>query len=591
VLDSPIPIVSKNDSIVGLTSYNTQYDKVEDDGQYWFPRQKKGTEYWIVSNANSNINDNSTNSLRNHILAESIIGLTSLAVNENRGETMVWTDVNNPDYGDVRDNQKLSYKGTATSWQLLVNPDIKKQIKGYVLCNLSNEESVSVATIASHVYQSVIIDVAFENEIKTLGYTLTYNAVNKTLNDGWIEFKDSCNNDALILMPTLTGNLKSFAIAHRLMVVNYNKKSASAAYGNNNSLFIDALKWLKPLSPIIGWEQNVPENTFVDLVSQSGNLMVAADWTYNLTFMSADFENNQSGLAKVTNPKYIDFNDTMHYASFFLTDGDNVQWMMNNFRNPTYYLNGDNRSVKMSFGLPICNLSMMAPYQLSGILAEQIPESSLIEFCGGGYYYVDDFGVNKGSLNFLNTIAQKVSHHMRQHNVKVLGLFSLDVNSDQSKNAYQAYISNNDQLVGIIAIQYSPYTGGNGNIMWFKNSKGYSIPVVTTRYSIWNSGMNGNNQGTPAYVASLLNKISTTGDIGSFSLVDVHAWSAFSDIGASTDLIAEDTNGTSYGATPAKWCMNRLHPNVKVVNTEELLWQIRMHYQPQQTKEILNHIY
>jgi hypothetical protein len=589
--DTLKPSDTKKDSITVSTPYIDQHENFGDDGQYWIPKQKTGTEYWIVTNANSNTNDNSANCLKNHLLAESIIGLTSLAVNENRGETMVWTDISNQDYTDVRDNQKLIYKGTATTWQLLANPDIKKQINGYVLCSLANEESVTVATIAAHVYRSVIVDISYENQIKSLGYSLKYNAVNKSLSDGWAEFKDSCNNDALILMPTLTGNLKSFAIAHRLMVVNYDKSYESASSGNNNSLFTEILNWLKPLSPVIGWEQNVPENTFVDLVSQSGNMMIAADWTYNLTFMSANYENNQSGLVKVTNPKYIDYNDTMHYTSFFLTDGDNVQWMMNNFRNSTYYLNGDNPAVKMSYGLPFCNLSMMAPFQLSRLISEQAPESSLMEFCGGGYYYADDFGVNKGSLNFLSTIAQKVAHHMRQHSVKVLGLFCLDVNSDQAKNAYQAYISNNDQLVGIIAIQYSPYTGGNGNIMWFKNSKEYYIPVVTTRYSIWNSGTNGQNQGTPAYIAGLINTTSSSIDAMNFSLVDVHAWSAFSDSGTSTDLLSEDSNGEFYGATPAKWCMNRLKSNIKVVNVEELLWQIRMHYRPEQTKEILAHFY
>ena len=587
--DTLIPADLKKDSIFVSTPYINQFENFGDFGQYWLPVQKKGIEYWIVTNANSNTNDNSVNSLRNHLLAESIIGLTSLAVNENRGVTMVWSDGVNQDYTDARDHQQLICKGTATTWQLLADPDIKKQIKGYILCSLTNEESVTVATIAAHVYRSVIIDIASENQIKTLGYQMTYNAVNKTLADGWKEFKDSCNNDALILMPTLTGNLKSFAIAHKLMVVNYNKSYSSASSGNNRSLLINILNWLAPLSPVIGWEQNVSEDAFVDLVSQSGNMMVAADWTSNMTFMSADYQNNQNSLAKVTNPKNIIYNDTLRYASFFLTDGDNVQWMMNNFRNSTYYLNADNQEVKMSYGLPVCNLSMMAPYQLSRLLNDQLPESSIIEFSGGGYYYADNFGVNKGSLNYLSNLARKVGHHMKQHRVKVLGLFCKEVTSDQAESAYQAYVDNNDKLVGIIAVQYSPYTGGNGTILWFKNSKGYYIPVVTVRYSIWNSGNNGDNQGTPAYIAGLLNKTTPSGDVNNYSLIDVHAWSAFSDSGTSGDVLAEDSNGKFYGATPAKWCMNRLNSKVKVVNTEELLWQIRMHYWPDQTKELLSH--
>ena len=145
---------------------------------------------------------------------------------------------------------------------------------------------------------------------------------------------------------------------------------------------------------------------------------------------------------------------------------------------------------------------------------------------------------------------------MRQHRVKVLGLFCDNVVTEQAKEAYQAYIKNNDQLIGIIAVQYSPYSGGNGEVMWFKNSKGIDIPVITTQYSIWNFGNNNQaSQGTPAYIASKINALPA--ETSSFSLVAVHAWSRFADIGASNDLLAENVSGTSSAATPASWCMRR----------------------------------
>ncbi len=30
-----------------------------------------------------------------------------------------------------------------------------------------------------------------------------------------------------------------------------------------------------------------------------------------------------------------------------------------------------------------------------------------------------------------------------------------------------------------MVIQYSPYNGGHGNIMWFANKEGYDIPVIS----------------------------------------------------------------------------------------------------------------
>lgn len=581
-----------NDTASVLNLYVNQYDNFGDKGQYWIPQQKTGTNYWIVTGANSNTNDYSDNSLRNHILSESIIGLTALAVNENRGNTMVWTDVDYSSYNDMRNKFGLTNNGSATTWELLTKDEIKKQIKGYVLCSVRKQESLSVAAIASHVYQSIIVDSQYEDSIQALGYTKTYDATNKSMQDGWTEFKDLCNNDALVLMPTLTGVLKSFAIAHRLMVVNYNKNYTSASSGNNKTLFTEILNWLEPISAVLGWEQNVSEDTFVDLVSKSGNLMVPADYLYNSTFASAGYTGRQSGLATVTNPKYINFNDSLYYTSFFLSDGDNVQWMMNNFNNSKYYLNVDNLGSKISFGLPVCNLSMLAPYQLSQLLSDQAPVNSIIEFGGGGYFYADGFAENKDRSTLLSSLAEKIANHMRQRRVKVLGLFSKNVTSENAKEAYQAFIESNNQLVGIIAVQYDPYAGGNGEIMWFTNSDGINIPVVTVRYSLWNFGSyNASNQGTPAYVSSLINNSIAGEDANKHSLVAVHAWSAFADTGTSGDLLAENTGGSSYGGTAALWCANRLNSKAKVVNVEELLWQIRMHYYPEQTNLLLNGFY
>ena len=568
-----------------------QYDPIANEGQYWFPKQKLGTNYWIVVNATSNTKSFDDNNLQNHILAESIIGLTALAVNEGTSSTMVWTDSPNSNYAEVLDQTGLTQNGAQTTWELLEKHDnVKSHIDGYVLCKMRKQESINVATVASHVFRAVIVDEYYEDKIIELGYELKYDARDKTMEDAWSEFKDECNNDALVLMPTLTGNLKSFAIANRLMSVNYNKKMGNS-FDNNKEVFKEVLDWLNPLSPVIGWESGLGEDVFVNLVSKSGNMMVPSDWIWNTTMMSGDYENRQPGLAQVTNPQFIDFDETIHYASFFLTDGDNVQWMMNNFRTGDYYTNELNSDVRMSFGLPVANLSMISPYQLNRLFNEQAPNNTLIEFGGGGYYYPDNFGINKNRTELLDGIAKKVGSHMKQHRVKVLGLLCQNVTSAESKEAYEAYISNNDQLVGIIAVQYNPYAGGDGEVMWFTNSNGIDIPVVTVKYAIWNHGNhNQPSQGTPTYIAHKLNELAEQSST-SHSLVAVHAWSMFKDIGDSDDELEENNAGSTVGIYPVSWCANKLSSKTKVVNVEELIWQIRMLEKPEQTESVLNEYY
>ncbi|NPA37327.1 MAG: hypothetical protein GXO47_10815 [Chlorobi bacterium] len=593
VYKSPDPDDFREDSTDVKKLYIEQYDPIRDEGQYWLPLQKRAKDYWVVVNATSNDNTFDDNSLRNTILAESIIGLTALAVNEGNSSTLVWTDADNSSYTEILKRLGLKENGRQTTWELLeYHENVKSHIKGYVLCKTRNQESLTVATIASHVYQSVIIEQAYEDRIKELGYELKYDARYKTLADAWSEFKDKCNNNALVLMPTLTGNLKSFAIANRLMAVNYYKSFGSTARGDNKELFEEVLDWLKPLSPVLGWESAIEgENVFVDPVSRSGNMMVPSDWIWNIPMMSQDYKNNQPGLVSVTNPQFINYSDSVNYASFFLTDGDNVQWMMNDFLNNTYFLNNENYDLQMSFGLPVANLSMISPIQLDRIISSQVPNNTLIEFGGGGYYYPDNFGINKNRTELLDEISKKVAAHMRQHRVKVLGLICQDVNSEEAKEAYRAYIQNNNQLIGIIAIQYDPYSAGNGEIMWFTNSDGIDIPVITAKYAIWNYGtVNMENQGTPTYIATKINELAENDDM-SFSLVAVHAWSKFKDIGDSMDPIEENIDGTESGPLPASWCKRKINAKTKVVNVEELIWQLRMHERPEQTTEFLSTYY
>ncbi len=568
--------------------YNEQYDAIADKGQYWIPKQKMGKDYWLVVDSRSNDNNSNNNSLRNHILAESIIGVTALAVNEGRSETMVWTQDPNSNYTEVAKRLGMSHIGNQSTWELIQHHgNVKSHIEGYILCDVNKQESISAATVAAHVYRSIIVDVEYEQRVKDLGYTIKYDAREKGPQDAWTEFKDQCNKNAMVLMPTLTGNQKGYAIAHKLMLMNLNKEYANPAAGNNNALFEEVLNSLQPLSPVLGWEQGLDEKAFVEKVSKSGNLMVPFDWAWNATMMSADYESKISGLAKVTNPQFINYDTTKSYASFLLSDGDNVMWMMNDFNNSSYYGNAGAGDINMSFGLPVANLAMLSPIQLDRLLAAQHPKTSIVEYGGGGYYYADNFAENKDRAGLLRQLADKVSHHMRQHRTKVLGLFCDDVKSEKAKEAFQAFISQNDQLTGVVAVQYTPYAGGNGDVMWFENSQGIQIPVVTVRYSIWNHGnRNNSNEGTPAYIASKLNELAAA-QSGNASAVIVHAWSSFKNIGSSADLLEENNGGSVRGVDPARWCAERLSENTRVVNVEEMIWQLRMKKQPQQTTEIL----
>lgn len=592
--------------------YVEQYDQVSDKGQYWLPEMTvKPLRFWSLTDVvgagynNSLRQTDQTRGLQYHLMSQSLAGLTNKAVEEGRSKVAVWLHDHSGQepYKQAKQgllNMEIEEQGAQNGVALARNSygisdgvevELKGLFDGYVLTDVENNpESNMVATVASHVYNSIIVDVRDKTFYEAAGYTMTYDARNKTTWDAWREFKDKCNNEALVVMPVQTGQLREFVIKNKLFILNLNKEFSNPAAGQNLDLFKEVLEWLKPNSSVYGWEQGVGEDVFVNRVSEHGHMMVAYDWAFNTSLTSLKYKDRQPGLAGVLNPRFIDFEEKdTKYVSFYLSDGDNVQWMMGGFGGPDYYTHPEASNMKMGFGLPIDNLSMIAPDALQGLFNTQPYNTSIVQTLGGGYNYADNLGVDANRAESLKNIPEAVAAHMRQHRVKVLALMARDSRSASAKAAYQAYVDANDQLEGIISVQYSPYAGGRGEIMWMKNNKGYDIPVITVKYSIWNfGGSNHAREGTPTYIAKKLNSEPLEDP---FNLVMIHAWSRFSDIGDSMDETAENQNGQIVGAGAAKLCADKLEENIKVINVEEMIWRVRMQYRPEETKKYLSEVF
>lgn len=590
--------------------YSEIFDPISDVGQYIFPEMRtKPQKIWSCvdvlrpSGRNDLYKTEENSGLQYHLLCQSIAGLTNKAVDEGRSEIGVWLYDH-----EGRESYKLAYealKGMGISEQGMqtgielarndygdsdgVHIQIKDLFDGYILTDVTNNpESNIVASVASHVYNAIIVDVRDKEKYDAAGYEMKYDARYKTTYESWREFKDKCSNKALVVMPVQTGELRDLAIKNNLFVLNINKIKETPSAGQNLEIFEEVLKWLEPGAPIYGWEQGVSEDLFVNRASKTGHVWIPSDWAYNIPLTSLMYKSRQSSvLAKVENPKDYDYDLKKNFVSFWLTDGDNIQWMMNNFVDE-FYIDPNADEMKMGFGVPVGNLAMISPNQFANVLNRQKESYSLIEALGGGYLYADNYAVDGSRAEQMKKMAEMVGASMKQHRVKILGLIAHNVSSDAAMAGYRAYVEANDQLEGIVAIQYSPYAGGGGKLYWFKNKQGYDIPVITVKYSLWNHGsINHEREGTPAFVAS---KLKAEAKESSLSLLAVHAWSNFKDVGKTSDLLVENTGGNKKGASAAKLCMNHLDSNFKVVSVQELIWRTRMTYRPEQTKKYLEGI-
>lgn len=567
---------------------------VPDGKLYSMPEmKKKPRKFWTCTGVVSIDNRNSINEtetmqgLQYHLLCQSLAGLTNRMVEEGKSDVAVWLY----DHGgkasykvskQALEDMGICEQGVQNGLELACSDyesvdGLRLQLKdffdGYVLTDVKNNpESGIVASVASHVYNSIIVDVRDKEYFEKAGYSMKYDATHKTTLDAWHEFKDKCNNEALVIMPVQTGELREFAIKNNLFVLNLNKKQGDPRSGQNVDLLEEVLAWLQPNVPVYGWEQGVSEDQFVARISKSGHPMIPCDWSYNHSLTSLLYtERQQPVQAQSFNLKLIDFDKKRNYVSFFLSDGDNIQWMMQDFAT-SFYDVPEAIEVKMSYGLPVSTLSMMAPAQLHNLMNLRRDECSVLEMLGGGYYYIDTYSQNNNRNDNLKIAAERLAVSMRRYHVGLLGVMAMDVKSAASREAYQAFVDANDRLEGIIALQYSPYAGGGGEVFWVTNKNGYDIPVITVRYSLWDRIHE--REGSPDFIAS---KLEAEAQVESFSAICVHAWSRF--------------EGNAHGAAAARLCAGKLDGRFEVVNMQELVWRLRMSRPPEQTLEYLNKIF
>jgi len=582
-------------SVAGAVNYSDLFDPLSDAGQFYLPDNGLNPSYcWtlvyggtgygpreepLTSKPTTTSDLNS--GLQGYLLMQSVAGLVNRACEQGKTKIGIWIEQGGKGYVDERNVLPMEI-GRQTAYELVSkeysewngkNVTVKDLFEGYVLTDVvNNPESANVAAVASHVYNSIIVDVLTESYFKDLGYTKKYDATKKTLSDAFTEFKDKCDNSCLVLMPVKTGEHRDYVIKNGLFIVNLNKAYASGKC-ENMSLYKNVLNWLKPCSQVLGWEQGVGEDTFVGPASEYGHMVLAADWSYNLAMTSHNYRKRQPSIkVKTINPREIDYDKKAHYCSFFLTDGDNYQFIItDNFVN-NYYGLSSAATTKSAFEIGTQSLIQLAPTRFRYLVQIQpSPECTIMETFGGGYYYLDKFSTASSKLSNrsanLKTVASRTAAHMRQHGIKVLHVMVEDITSTRTKEGLQAFVDANDQLEGITVVQYNPYNGGGGKIIWLKNKSGYDIPCISTKYMTWDG------LASPSDVASSMRNKETAQP--SHCTCVMHCWSTFNGQ-KSTDVA---TQVISY-----------LPDSFEAVSMQELIWRVRMAERRDQTRQYLSTI-
>jgi hypothetical protein len=530
-----------------------------------------------------------------HMMVQSLAGLAAQAVNEGRGDELIYVNLwDNADYNlwrtRVLESTGIEDRGVSNPWKLVESCAAQGIVGGYILYSWDfsegdittrregSDESCNVATSLAGLFGGIIVSEGQEAQAKELGLKCLMDARGKT--EQWLfdTYRDQLNRNCVLLQDPAVPNNRAIAVAHRIITV-YGLEAPTEQVFQN----------LEKPGLVFGWNDGRAEGEAVSQLSKYGHIIAPSNWALNLPVLSL-----LKGAFKPFrpfDPRTIDFEDRSPAVAFYMSDGDNVQWMLGGFASHRFYwgsrLNG---AYPLGWGVPFADLMQVGvePYRC---LQETQPEQTSMVLMPG-YFFPDQLGAalpHEKRLEILKTHSARIEHYLKQAGTGIFSFLCMDCDSPAAQEAYAVFAKNIPSLTGMLVIDYAPYEEGNGRVFWVPNADGIDLPVISAKYSLW-ANQNHERSGTPTKVARLINEDAAASEAPFCAWTIVHAWSGFHE-NWSADEDDEsgpyDRDGTQAGVAPAYWCVKRLDPSINVVSLDELVWRTRMSQRPEQTRKLL----
>lgn len=534
-----------------------------------------------------------------HFLLQSLAGLSARRVGET-GE-LVWVNISPNAAYDALQAAMLAQTGARLDgphepWALVRRLAAAGMVKGYVLFPMDRgdrgiyaegpmDESSNAAAMLCYLHQAVMVEESLEPQARAAGLRRLADARGLTAADVWRRHAGELNHSLILGMDPRLPHMHDVAVF-----------AGCPAVSRVDADYPAALDLLEPDSPLVGWPVG-GEDQVVTPLSQRGLFGLASNWCHNLLALSTEQPGETVPWARLRRDPAqeadwarLTWQDDVHYATYLMSDGDNVQWVMGNFvRGPeaaSYYGNPRRGEAPLGWTLPTMDLAQCSPYTLEDIVRSATPNDAFVLF-GGGYYYPDVMARTARGRAALRLHARRLAEYARGTGSRLLALNCWDWDSPAALAAYRLLAAALPDLLGIFVVQYYPYTEGNGRVLWVEGQGGDRVPVVGCRVAQWAlpPGAIERNAG-PRALARLVNDLPHTGpaaDEGHFTWGIVHAWSWFRD-GDGEDVLTEPPPaGAERGYTPYLWHVRRLDPHVRVLRPDEWLLMLRLRLRPQET--------
>ena len=388
-----------------------------------------------------------------------------------RSTTQIYTlSSSHPDYKvwleDLKDNYNVSYKMVSDPWELI--SIYKDYINGYVLYSSKapKDPSINNACSLASLTNAIVIEESIEDKVKHYGIEKMIGDCRNT-DERWAyeNLWDKGLNHSIViqLSPDKTAPLRDYAIMTKSLVfyedsvdkTDFRSKVFSSLKGN---------------AVCLGWGPD--EFINVSTASKYGVAVVAADWSYNLTTLSAF---PLISIPKKPSPSYAK-EDNVHYVTFLMSDGDNQQWNLGNNYSIYKWFGHPNRD-RLNLGWSMSpSLYYLAPtvYKLyyQSITNEETDNNFIVSPSGNGYIFPSKYDKNK-----LGSFIDELNNYMKRVDQKYVAV--IDDNSFYDVKLWDKFTAKSN-IDGIFYLDYKRHDKFKGEILWSNNK-----PIVSCRDLLW----------------------------------------------------------------------------------------------------------
>jgi hypothetical protein len=214
--------------------------------------------------------------------------------------------------------------------------EFKSEIKGIVVIDPQLQASINIATMICGLINAVASTPEMATQLKSFGLSVIEDLRGRWKSDidayrwAFNDLYQNCSERSLASLDSSIMQLRDYLVAQKVFTFWLN--SSQDAPIKEQALLNDILANKPADIPILGWWND--EESGVQKTSEHGKYVLATDWAPNLSVHSKIEVTLPPKQRNPSQQKKLD--PSKIYIAFAISDGDNVQYCMNQMREPLW---------------------------------------------------------------------------------------------------------------------------------------------------------------------------------------------------------------------------------------------------------------